>query len=239
MSKNMNLLSKLKFILKKPKLIVVVGSGRTSAKKAVFQVLSRHPQAPERSEGWRRRNLLRPGKDILLSESDLKNPRDIEELKFLIDRSSLFVLVATHTGDILSERDSFAGNKETIEEIRKLSKTILPQNWLILNFDDEAAREMSDMSNLKTITFGFQQGADFQASDINLNGRDARSASVAGEPVLGTNFKINYKGNIVPVWLEGICNKEQIYSALAAACVGTIFDLNLIEISQALKNCHF
>lgn len=221
----MNLLSKLKFILKKPKVIIVAGSGRTSAKKAVFQVLNRYPEA---------------GKDVLISESDLKNPRDIEELKFLIDKSSLFVLVATHTGDILSERDSIVGNKETIEEIRKLSKTIPPQNcWLILNFDDEATREISDVPNLKTITFGFQQGADFKASDINLNGRDARSAREAGEPVLGTNFKINYKGNIVPVWMDGICNKEQIYSTLAAACVGTILGLNLIEISQALKNNHF
>jgi len=211
MSKNMNLLSKLKFILKKPKVIIVAGSGRTSAKKAVFQVLNRYPEA---------------GKDVLISESDLKNPRDIEELKFLIDKSSLFVLVATHTGDILSERDSIVGNKTAAEEIRKLSKTIPPQNcWLILNFDDEAAREISDVPNLKTITFGFQQGADFKASDINLNG--------------GTNFKINYKGNIVPVWMDGICNKEQIYSTLAAACVGTILGLNLIEISQALKNNHF
>ena len=207
----MNLLSKLKFILKKPKVIIVAGSGRTSAKKAVFQVLNRYPEA---------------GKDVLISESDLKNPRDIEELKFLIDKSSLFVLVATHTGDILSERDSIVGNKTAAEEIRKLSKTIPPQNcWLILNFDDEAAREISDVPNLKTITFGFQQGADFKASDINLNG--------------GTNFKINYKGNIVPVWMDGICNKEQIYSTLAAACVGTILGLNLIEISQALKNNHF
>ena len=206
----MNLLSKLKFILKKPKVIIVAGSGRTSAKKAVFQVLNRYPEA---------------GKDVLISESDLKNPRDIEELKFLIDKSSLFVLVATHTGDILSERDSIVGNKTAAEEIRKLSKTIPPQNcWLILNFDDEAAREISDVPNLKTITFGFQQGADFKASDINLNG--------------GTNFKINYKGNIVPVWMDGICNKEQIYSTLAAACVGTILGLNLIEISQALKNYH-
>jgi len=219
----MNLLSKLKFILKKPKVIIITGEGREYTKKSTFQVLSRHPEA---------------GKDVLLSESDLKNPHDIEELKFLIDKSSLFILVATHTGDIFPERDSISGNKETIEEIRKLSKTILPQNWLVLNFDDEAAREMSDMPNLKTITFGFQQRADFQASDIKINGRDASSAREAGEPVLGTNFKINYKGNIVPVWLEGICNKEQIYSALAAACVGTILDLNLIEISQALKNYH-
>ena len=40
----------------------------------------------------------------------------------------------------------------------------------------------------------------------------------------------------MPVWLEGIFGKEQIYSALAAVCVGEILDLNLVEISQALKD---
>ena len=44
-----------------------------------------------------------------------------------------------------------------------------------------------------------------------------------------------YKGNIVPIWLEYVSGKDQIYSALAAAVVGVIFDLNLVEISQVLK----
>ena len=49
-----------------------------------------------------------------------------------------------------------------------------------------------------------------------------------------TNIK-NYKGNIIPCWLDGVFGKEQIYSALSAACAATIFDLNLVEVSQSLK----
>jgi len=186
----MNLLSKLKFILKKPKVIIITGEGREYTKKSIFQVLNRHPEA---------------GKDVLLSESDLKNPQDIEELKFLIDKSSLFILVLNHAADSPSY----------------LPKMMSAGGWFVLNFDDETARE-TDGAAIKTLTFGFKEGADFRATDINVNG--------------GTNFKINHKGNTVPVWLDGICDKEQIYSALAAACVGTILGLNLIEISQALKN---
>lgn len=200
----MDLLSKLKFILKKPKLIVVVGSGRISAKGAIFQVLSRHPQA---------------GKDVLLSESDLKNPHDIEELKFLVSKSSLFILVSNHAAD----------------NPPGLPKMMSADGWLVLNFDDEVVKETNG-TEIKTLTFGFKEGADFRATDINVNGRDASSARKTGEPVLGTNFKINHKGNFVPVWLDGVCDKEQIYSALAAACVGTILGLNLIEISRGLKN---
>lgn len=76
-------------------------------------------------------------------------------------------------------------------------------------------------SGFKKMTFGFEEEADFQASDIKLNGN--------------TNFKINYQGKVVPVWLEGTCDKEKILAGLATAAVGTVFGLNLVEISQALK----
>jgi len=93
---------------------------------------------------------------------------------------------------------------------------------LILNFDDETVRELKTETIAHPLTFGFQEEADFRASDIKLNS--------------GTNFKINYKGNIVPIWLEKLFGKEQIYSTLSAVSVGVIFNLNLVEISQALKD---
>jgi UDP-N-acetylmuramoyl-tripeptide--D-alanyl-D-alanine ligase len=41
---------------------------------------------------------------------------------------------------------------------------------------------------------------------------------------------------VIPIWLEKLFGKEQIYSALAASAIGTILGLNLIKISQALKD---
>jgi len=95
------------------------------------------------------------------------------------------------------------------------------RGYLVLNFDDETVREIKDETNLKETTFGFQENADFRATDIKLD--------------TGTNFKVNYRGNIVPIWLDGLFGKEQIYAALATASVGSIFNLNLVAISQALK----
>jgi len=92
---------------------------------------------------------------------------------------------------------------------------------LILNYDDENARKIKKESPIKVLTFGFWAGADLKASDVNING--------------GINFKINYQGNIVPVWLENLIGKDQIYAALAAAAVGCALGLNLVEISEALK----
>jgi hypothetical protein len=178
--------------------IIATGSGRLSIKEAIFHVLSSYPKA---------------GKNVLISATDFKNPQDVEELKFLINNSSLFILAVRDLGEI-----------ETAEELRKLAKTNTLEGWLVLNFDDETNRGMIQTANFKTLTFGFQSGADFQATDVNVNG--------------GTNFKVNYKGSTVPVWLEGSGGKDRIYSALLAACVATIFDLNLVEISQSLKNYH-
>jgi len=200
----MSLLNKIKFILKKPKVVIVTGEGRNCAKEAIYQVLKQY---------------FKIDKEILIFETDLK---EIEKFKFFVNKSSLPILVVTQVGDIPFDKDFFAGEREKTLAIRKLAKVMPAYGFLILNFDDETVREIKDETNLKEITFGFQEGADFQATDIKLN--------------TGTNFKINYKGNIVPVWLEKLFSKEQVYSALVATAVGTIFDLNLVEISQALKN---
>ena len=207
----MNLINKIKFLLKRPKVVIVTGEGRACAKKAIFQVLKQY---------------FKIDSEILIFDSDLTNSSYVETLRFFIKNSSLPVLVVTQVGDIPPEKDFFAGEKEKTLTIRKLAKTMPAQGFLVLNFDDETVREIKDYNPPTTpshiITFGLQEGADFRASDIKLN--------------TGTNFKINYKGNIVPVWLEKLFGKEQVYSALVATAVGTIFDLNLVEISQALKN---
>lgn len=193
----MDLLSKLKFILRKPRLIVAVGSGRASDKEAILQVLKQYP---------------RTAGNILVSESDLKSPQDAEELKFLIHNSSLFVLALSHV-------------EGTTEKIQNLSKITPTQAWFVLNSDEDAVRETVNDTDWKILTFGFQEKSDIRATDVNVNG--------------GTNFKINYKGSTVPVWLEQSLAREEIYPVLAGVCVGIIFGLNLIEISRALKNYRF
>ncbi len=200
-------ITNLVFLFRKPKVVIVVGEGRAYAKKAIFQVLNQY---------------FKIGEDVLIRETELK---EFEEFKFLAKHSSLLTLVVTHIGDIPADKDFFAGNKEKTIKINELAKSLPLQGHLILNFDDGTVREIKNESPAHSLTFGFQEGADFRVTDIKLNGE--------------MNFKINYKGNVVPVWLSatpvGKEQKEQIYSALAASAVGTIFGLNLVEISQSLK----
>lgn len=204
----MNLLSKLIFFLKRPPIVIVAGQDRVGAKSAISLTLKQEPKI---------------SKETLFFESDLEN---IEDFKFLVKNSSLPILVVTGIGDI------------SCAKIRELAGLLPVHGFLILDFDDETVREIGAASNAKTLTFGFQE-ADFRASDIKHNG--------------GINFKINYKGNIVPFWLENASEGEEnkfssspfvvtredkeIYYALAAAAAATVFGLNLVEISQTLKNC--
>jgi len=117
--------------------------------------------------------------------------------------------------------NSFKIDKEVLF-VDNVKKTDLSKaKYLVLNGDELADRPRRE--GLSTLTFGFQQGADFQVSDLRQNGCGY------------LNFKINHKGSIVPFWLEKYSGKEQIYAALTAIAVGTIFGLNLVEISQALK----
>jgi hypothetical protein len=104
------------------------------------------------------------------------------------------------------------------EEIDKLSFYIKHSKMPILADDEKiiAADE--------TLKFGFDEKNDVFASDIKLNG--------------GINFKVNYKGAFVPFWTASSADtdyQEQIYPVLSAVCVGTVFGLNLVEISQLLK----
>jgi UDP-N-acetylmuramoyl-tripeptide--D-alanyl-D-alanine ligase len=190
------ILGKIKYIFQKKPVIVITGKGRLLAKRAISLLI----------------------KEAVIFDSE---DSEIKKYQFFLKSSPLSVLVVTHVGEIPFDRDYFAGEREDLKNTVEVAKNLPSKNYLILNYDDETVREIDDITNLNTFTFGFSERADFFASDIKLNH--------------GTNFKINYKGSIVPFWLENTFGKEQIYSALAAAAVGTIFEKNLVEISQKLK----
>jgi len=200
---------KLKVLFRRPKVVIVTGRGRTYTKGAIFQILKPY---------------FKVGDEVLILEGDFGVLKS-QDIKFLIKNSSLPILVVNHFGEIPSSQDGFMEEKENIKEILNLVKILPPQGSLVLNFDDKTIQEIKNMINQKVLTFGFQEGADLQATDIKLNS--------------GTNFKLNFQKNVVPIWLHSLFDKEHVYNALAAVGVGVLLDLNLIEISQELKNYKF
>ena len=215
----MDFLTKIIFYFRKPKIIIVVGRSRIPTSEAIFQVLKARFSVKKFSE---KIPCFFAQEGGFIIETGFGNPNFFKKIKNLLKFSQLPTLVVTHIGEIPQNYDSFSGRAEDAKEIEELAKIIPAYGFLILNFDDKTVRKIDELTNLKSFTFGFEEKADFRASDIHTT-------------ETGINFKINYKGKIIPIWQEGSFSKEKIYSILAASCVGTILGLNLVEISEALK----
>lgn len=145
-------------------------------------------------------------------------------VKKAISKMLKSVVVIFETGDFKfflqkSRMPILAINSPALDLVK-----ILPANGLlILNFDEAITKEIKKESKARVLTYGFLEGADFSASDINFSYE-------------GANFKISHQGNIVPFWLKNVSKKEQISDFLIAVCVGTAQGINLVKISQIFKN---
>ena len=89
---------------------------------------------------------------------------------------------------------------------------------------------MVSVSKSRVITYGLSKGADLQAQDIIYN------FSRGNYELDGINFKLSYKGSIVPVNMKNVLSESSIYAALAATAVGIYFDLNLVDIAKSLND---
>jgi len=201
------LLNKIKFYIKKPPVIVLIGQGSQTAKEAILAVLTPH---------------FKIDKELLIYQANFDN---LTDLKFLLKNSKQPILLASHTSEYYSDKEFFPGDNKIAENILKIADFLPSRGYFIFNYDDEAVRDISQKIKTGQLSFGFGIRADLRASDIVLT----------QSPNLGTNFKINYQGKIVPIWLKNLFGKENIYAALAAAMVGEILGINLVEISNGLK----
>jgi len=145
----------------------------------------------------------------------LKNKKvlilESETSDFFLKKSKLPILVITDSDD----------KKET-SNIKKLAKIIPAHGFLVLNFDRDQIRDIENTSIVRCLTFGFYKKADLRISDLNVSPD-------------GTNFKINYQGNIVPFWFKESLGRKHIYNILSGIAVGIVSGINLVEISQSLK----
>lgn len=130
---------------------------------------------------------------------------------FFLRKSKLPILVITDSDD-----------KKEISNTKRLARIVPARGFLVLNFDRDEIRDIRNVCTAQCLTFGFYKKADLQISDLNTTPD-------------GTNFKINYQGNIVPFWFKESLEKKHIYSILSAIAVGVIKGINLVEISESLK----
>ncbi len=233
-----------------PTIIGITGSvGKSSTKEAIAAVLGQKfrvreskksynselglvlsilglPTAWKNPVGWIR-NIIRGAREIfrkdfpeiLILEMGIDRPKALDRL-LLIARPQIGVVTAI--GDIPVHVEFFAGPEELAREKMKLVRSLPASGHAVLNFDDATVWDMHTKTNAHIHSYGFGEHADFMASNDKIS-------------FAGTVFKVNHDGASVPVHLKNAFGRQNIYSALAAMAVGKIFDMNVVEIAQAIS----
>jgi UDP-N-acetylmuramoyl-tripeptide--D-alanyl-D-alanine ligase len=254
----LKLLSRL--ILKKyrPEIIAISGSiGKTSAKEAIFLVLSTRLSvraslknynnelgvpltiigavSPAKSlSGWLKilikslklfvfRDPTYP--KILVLEMGIDRPGD---MKYLVDLAPPTIGVITAVS--YAHLDYFGTLQKIKKEKQVLIENVSLKGLSVLNYDNEAARSMAEVSPARVLTYGFKIGADLLAQDVNYKFQQGNYE------ISGVNFKLNYEGSIVPVNMPNILGEGGIYAALAAASVALHLGFHLMEIAESLRS---
>jgi UDP-N-acetylmuramoyl-tripeptide--D-alanyl-D-alanine ligase len=244
----------------KPRIIALTGSvGKTSSKEAVFAVLKNYFDVRASYKNYNNelgvpltiigsktggrslfhwllvffralRLLILPSDypKILVLEMGADHPGDIEKLTKLAPPE---VAVVTAVSPVHLE---FMGSiEEVAKEKRKLVESLPKNGVAVLNNDDERVLAMKGKTRARIITFGFKKEAEVQAIEM---GEYLEKGVMNTQALGGINFKINYQGNVVPVFLSNVLGRQHVYAALVGASVGLVLGLNLVEISEGLKN---
>jgi len=250
-------LSRLLLKKYKPEIIAISGSvGKTSAKEAIFHVLSGHLSVRTSIKNYN--NEIGVPLTIIGCESAgsslfgwinifwrawrLYFWRDSNYPKILIlemgidrpgDMDYLTRLapptVGVMTGVSYSHLEYFGSLQNIKKEKQILIERVSRKGISILNYDNEASRSMSEFSPARVLSFGFLPGADIIAQNIHYHFQDD------SYDIAGLNFKLNYEGNIVPVEMPHVLGENGVYAALAATAVALYFGLNLMQIAESLR----
>ncbi|PIY97263.1 MAG: hypothetical protein COY66_00490 [Candidatus Kerfeldbacteria bacterium CG_4_10_14_0_8_um_filter_42_10] len=167
---------------------------------------------------------------ILVIEMGADRPGDIA---YLVKMAPCKIGVITAIGSAGPVHLEFFGKVENVvKEKSEIIRHLAPEGFALLNHDDQYVHPLKEKTKAKVISFGFSKEADIWASELVVSERLKMENS---QPISGISFKINYGGNMVPIFLPGVLGRHQAYAALAAAAVGVIYNFNLVEVAESLK----
>jgi len=241
----------------KPMIVGVTGSvGKTSTKEVIFTILKEKynvrrniknynneigvpltilGQETGGSSPWRWLQVFLIGlfeffytknyPEVLVLEMGADRLGDIAYLTSFVKCN---VGVVTAIGEIPVHVEFFQTADQVAKEKVNILKCLEKDGWAVLNFDDERVKTMARRTQGKIFSYGFDEKANLRA--VNLE----QHLDILGEA--GISFKVDYQGSNVPLRLKNVYAKHQVYSVLAGVAVGLIFKMNLIEITEALKN---
>ncbi len=245
----------------KPKIIGVTGSvGKTMVKDAIFEVLKDLPGGVGKSQksfnsefgvplsilrvdnpwgsalGWLK-NLIEglaliifryPYPKCLVLEIGVDRPGDmLRTLRGI----KLDVAVITRLPDLPVHVEYFKSKEAVIAEKLKIIKTLKPSGYVVANGDDEKICAGLKETSKKVLYYGFNEGADYLLSNEHL---------IYDENTywpMGMTFKINYKGNSLPVRAK-VYSKEHVLGLAPALVLAGESNMEMLKAIDAIDNYH-
>lgn len=173
--------------------------------KAVYLIFMRSKKYPE----------------ILIFEFGADRPGGIAE----------FLTLITPTIGILTTIDrehkaNFQKFSQFVSEKRKIIETLPRGGYAVLNFDEEIASAIAEKTNARIVSYAVYR------KDVALKAEEQKVIAKDGKR--GLYFKLLYKGTATPIFVERY-SEHQIYSLLAAAACGFIYELTPIEVANGLE----
>ena len=163
--------------------------------------------------------------EVLILEYGADRPGDILRLMRVARPDTA---VVTAVGDVPAHVEFYSGPKAVAREKGRLVERLSSSDTAVLNHDDDLVDALRDRTRGRVMTYGFNDGADLRIARLEHH-------AVEGIPA-GISFKLEYEGSSVPVRLEGVFGRSAAYAAAAASCVGLIFGMNLVTISEAFAD---
>ncbi|MDP3975244.1 MAG: UDP-N-acetylmuramoyl-tripeptide--D-alanyl-D-alanine ligase [Candidatus Jorgensenbacteria bacterium] len=161
--------------------------------------------------------------EALVLEYAIDRPGDMDRLVRIAPPD---LAVFTAMGDVPVHVEFFSGPEAVLHEKVKLVKALKADGFAILNVDDPKVAGVGDLTRGHVVTYGFREGADVRLVNFK-NHCKGSEASV--------HFKLAHDSTVVPVSIPGALGRAEVYAAGAAAAVGLVFGMNLVEIAGALE----
>lgn len=244
----------------KPKIIAITGTvGKTSTKDAIAAILSAdfHVRKSEKSynselgvpltilgakTAWNNffQWILILFKGIrlfvakydypqwLILEMGVDRPKDMKKLISYVKPN---IGVITAIGEVPVHVEYFKNPEEVAKEKGRLAKAVKQNGYAILNADDKLALSVKEKTKANVLTFGFSEEADLTASNYRVVYKKEGEREIPE----GITFKVDYKGNIIPVRLYNVFGRQIVYAALAAMATGAAMGMNLVETAESLS----
>lgn len=241
----------------KPKIVAITGNlGKTSAKDAIYTVLSAHffVRKSDKSfnselgiplavlgcpTGWNNpaiwlKNIL-SGLGLIFLKNHYPKWLVLEvgadrpgDIRKISKWLRPDIVVVTGFGEIPVHVEFFPSVLDLVKEKSYMVKAIKKGGTVILASDDKYSIGMKEDTDAKIVTYGFGEEAAVRASHQSVLYDENKMPT-------GMTFKLNYGPNSLPVNIMGTAGKAQINSVLSAIAVGVSEGLNIISLASAIQ----